>query len=134
MLIRSCHEVILYNFPAWKWDTQVYNWVHSCLVFQLSGYAVSLWSVNSILWIGWNQCNCISFCASAYHEVVTTLYVLIHPDINTTCVSCIHDYFIHGSHVILIIIQLFYNIWVSLLILFHYNHFAKAWGGGPSEI
>ncbi len=37
-------------------------------------YAVAH-SINSVLCILWNQCNCLSFCATAYHEVVTT-YIL----------------------------------------------------------
>ncbi len=69
----KCHDIILYSiFLPKSGRMQLHSWICSCTVFLLSGYTVARWSVNSVLCIWWNQCNSISFCATAYQDVTTS--------------------------------------------------------------
>ncbi len=70
-LASSCQKVGIGSF------TDGYPVAHS---FLLSGYTDAWWSFNSVLCYGWNQCHCIYFCATAYHDIVTTSYPLLHLD------------------------------------------------------
>ncbi len=82
-MVHSCDDVIIYcYFLPKRWGRQLHSWIRSYTV----GYAVAhflllgcaqlhaWWSAKSVLCVGWNQCNCISFCATAYHDVVTNLF------------------------------------------------------------
>ncbi len=79
MFLFSNHAHPTYPPTQLSWCHSLHTLLHCRIA---SGYAVASWSVNSVPCLGWNKCNFISFCATAYYDVVTTSYPLLHPDVN----------------------------------------------------
>ncbi len=67
--------MIKIQYIKWRKPAQLYSQLHD---FLWSVYTVACWLVNSVLYILRNQCNCISFCANVYLDIMTTLYPLLH--------------------------------------------------------